>query len=188
MKKQSFTVIIMLGLAAMGMTAGHGQEEGALINKNGGFEDGKGLYHITRPEAVKIDTDEAYRGQHSMRITAMEENEAKVEDPMVVAGYELTTRSEKDVYVFRCAIKTQNVNPSAPPRIDLQAGKKGSPSQTLPESKDLVFKQDMDWTAFEVKIQNIPKDCNIIGFWVRVPHQTGATVWVDEIEIRKVSQ
>lgn len=187
------TILTAITLAA-GTSSGQNssKNESELLNKNGGFEDGKGFYHIVRPENCAIDSDEVYRGQFSMRINATGDTDEALEDPMVVAGYEIPEPTDTTEYVFRCAVKTQNVDFAHPPKIQLvisQLGEDGNKTNvTIPESDQLVFDHDMDWTPYEVKISKLPPDTKVLGFWIRNPKQTQTTLWVDEIEIRKVSK
>jgi hypothetical protein len=173
------------------LTAPLARAEEELINKNGGFEDGKGFYHIVRPELCDLDTNDPYRGQNAMRLQADGDASEGTEDPMVVAGYNIDPPAENEEYIFRCAVKTVDVDPANPPKISLRTkvDDSGGPlDKELPESDQLVFTTDQDWTAYEVKLNEMPKEAQSIGFWIRVPRQTKSTLYVDEIEIVKVTK
>lgn len=182
--------LTMASLSSFGQM--HAAEEGELINKNGGFEEGKGFYHLVHPENCAIDSDEVYRGQFSMRINAIGDKDEALADPMVVAGYTIPETADNTEYVFRCAVKTQNVDPANPPKIQLVINQPAPDGKnmnvTIPESDQLVFDRDMDWTPYEVKISGLPTDTQTLGFWIRTPKQTQTTLWVDEIEIREVKK
>lgn len=178
---------LTIALVAGGLFFGQpvwADDEGELLNKNGGFEEGKALYHIVRPEACTMEADDVYRGQFAMRIAGLDEKDDSKADPMVVAGYKLGGVNSE--FIFRCAIKTENVDPAHPPKIQLVIDKGEGMNATLPESAELVFDRDMDWTPYEVKVSGLPESAASIGFWIRVPRETQSVLLIDEIEVREI--
>ncbi|MDR1280135.1 MAG: hypothetical protein LBK99_04865 [Opitutaceae bacterium] len=179
--------------AADGGGAGSRKNEGPVINKNGGFEEGLGAYHIVRPDDCVLDEDEVWRGQFSLRLTVSPETAAGNDDPMVVAGYTIPaprTATPPTRYIFRCAVKTENMDPAFPARILLNAdGIPGvpRPGRGLPQNEKLVFSTDRDWTPLEVELTGLPPEATVIGFTIRLPRQSKGTLRVDEIELRETT-
>lgn len=157
---------------------------GPLLNKNGGFEDGKSLYHMTRPIAAQIDAEVVYRGQHSLRLQG--EGVESGDNNICVQGLAVSSLTPTTRFLLRVAVKAQNVNPEFPPSAQLIGGiGKDSTQYFFPENTALVIRNDCDWKVMEVVVSELPKDLTKLGFWLQLPKQSKATVWFDDVEVRR---
>lgn len=162
--------------------------EGPLLNTNGGFEDGDSGYYFARPLQAEIDDEEVYRGQASLRLTGPKSSDEHG-DNIAIQGFPVTGVAGKE-FVFRVAVKAKDVDPAAPPDVEVTASRSSQPGDdvVLAESRQLVISADTDWKVLEVRLSDVPADVQKMAFRLRVKQKTATTVWFDEIELREVQK
>lgn len=162
--------------------ADSGPAWGPLLNTNGGFEDGKSNYHLTRPATTEIDSDEVYRGQFSLRLQG-EGAKEKTENSICVQGFAISAPTPTFTYLLRVAVKAKNVDPACPPSLVVIVGNTRG-EMVFPDNGELTIGEDSDWKVLELVVSKLPDDLKTMGFWLKVPSKSQATVWFDEAEFR----
>lgn len=156
---------------------------GPNLAKNGSFEEGLGAYHFTRRSQVAIDTDVVYRGFNALKMQGEASTEKRGHN-ICVQGFFLKPKPTMQV-LFRLAYRAEHVDKKIPPVVSFRYGIEGEKSDhAFAQIKDMMIKKDGDWTVYEVVVKAMPENANRVGFWFRVPQESGATLWVDDIQVR----
>ncbi|MFG0248415.1 MAG: hypothetical protein ACF8OB_05965 [Phycisphaeraceae bacterium JB051] len=156
---------------------------GENLVKNGSFEQGNGAYYITRHDRTRIDLDVVYRGLHALRLEGGN-NEPKKDHTIVVQGFKLSLQAGAQV-LYRMAYRCENADEKYPASLGLVYKVEGEKKDHhIKLDKPLLVKKDCDWTVYEVVLKDLPADATLLGFNVKVPRESAATLWIDDIQVR----
>lgn len=177
------TVAMACSLLVAGATSA--PHYGPILNTNGDFEQGTTAYHFTRPKQMALDQEEVYRGFSALRIQG-ENTTDRVEDTILVQGFESASATKRD-FRLTVAIKAKGVNAEYPFRAQVAASYgKGKPNYEMPLEQRITVAQDGEWTLREMILRDVPPEITKLHLWFVLPHQSGATVWIDNIEVREI--
>jgi hypothetical protein len=156
---------------------------GENLVKNGSFEQGDGSYYLTRRDLTKIDTDVVYRGLNALRLEGGQ-NVEKTDHTIAVQGFSMPFAADSKL-LFRLAYRSENADAKHPASLSM-VYKVANEKKDFPVKikEPLVIRKDCDWTVYEVVLEDLPADLVMFGFNVKVPRESSAKLWIDDIQVR----